>query len=106
MGSMKSQKRTAYSREFKLEAVRLVKAGTKEVTQIARELGVARQQLHAWVRLAEKREGAKAADVFPGNGKRPAAEAEIARLRKELAQAKEDVEILKKAAVFFAKESR
>ena len=106
MGSMKSQKRVAYSRGFKLEAVKLVKAGKKSVTQISLELGVARQQLHAWVRQAGKREGAKSSDVFPGNGKRTSAEAEIARLQRELAQAKEDVEILKKAAAFFAKESR
>jgi transposase-like protein len=103
---MKSKKRAPYSREFKLEAVRLVKAGKKPVTQIAQELGVSRQQLHSWVRLAERKAGHEATDVFPGNGKRSAADAEIARLRRELAQAKEDNEILKKAAAFFAKESR
>jgi transposase-like protein len=104
--SMKSQKRVAHSREFKLEAVKLVKSGKKPVTQIALELGVSRQQLHTWIRQAEDREGHKASDVFPGKGKRTDAEAELARLRKELAQAKEDNEILKKAAAFFAKESR
>jgi transposase-like protein len=103
---MKSRKRAPYSREFKLEAVRLVKAGKKPVTQIAQELGVARQLLHSWVRLADRKDGHRAADVFPGNGRRAAADAEIARLRKELAQAKEDNEILKKAAAFFARESR
>jgi transposase-like protein len=103
---MRSKKRAPYSREFKLEAVRLVKAGKKPVTQIAQELGVARQLLHSWVRLADRKAGHEAADVFPGNGKRAAADAEIARLRKELAQAKEDNEILKKAAAFFARESR
>jgi transposase len=102
---MKSRKRVDHSREFKTEAVRLVKAGKKPVTQIAAELGVARQLLHSWVRLADRKEGA-ATDVFPGHGKRAAADAEIARLRRELAQAKEDNEILKKAAAFFAKESR
>jgi transposase-like protein len=103
---MKSKRRAPYSREFKLEAVRLVKAGKKPVTQIAQELGIARQMLHTWVRLADRKTGHADADVFPGNGKRAAADAEIARLRKELAQAKEDNEILKKAAAFFAKESR
>lgn len=44
---MKAKKRVPYSREFKLEAVRLVKAGKKPVTQIAQELGVARQLLHS-----------------------------------------------------------
>jgi transposase-like protein len=103
---MKSRKRVPYSREFKLEAVRMVKARKKPVTQIAAELGVARQLLHSWVRLAERKEGQNEADVFRGHGKRTAADAEITRLRKELAQAKEDNEILKKAAAFFARESR
>jgi transposase-like protein len=99
---MKAPKRTMFSREFKLEAVRLVQSGKKTVSQIARELGVARQLLHTWVREAESDK----ADAFPGNGKRSAADAEIALLRKELAQAKEDNEILKKAAAFFAKNTR
>ena len=103
---MKSKKRVAHSREFKLEAVRMVKAGKKPVTQIAAELGVARQQLHSWVRLADRTDGQREADLFRGHGKRTAAEAEVTRLRKELAQAKEDNEILKKAAAFFARESR
>lgn len=103
---MKVPKRVDYSREFKIEAVRMVKAGKKSVTQIAAELGVARQLLHSWVRLADRKENQAPSDVFPGHGKRSVADAEIARLRKELAQAKEDNEILKKAAAFFAKESR
>jgi transposase-like protein len=101
---MKAQKRVSYSREFKVEAVRLVKAGKKTVAQIARELEVPRQLLHTWARRAEAE--ASSADAFPGKGNRSAADAEIARLRRELAQAKEDNEILKKATAFFAKESR
>ena len=103
---MKPRKREAYSREFKLEAVRLVKAGKKSVTQLAAELGVSRQQLHAWARLFDRKKGQKPSDVFPGNGKRSAAEAELVRLRKQVAQLEEDNQILKKAAAFFAKESR
>jgi len=99
-------KRGGYTAEFKLEAVRLVLAGKKPVTQISRELGVPRQQLYNWVKLAEKRKGQAPKDVFPGNGRRSAAEAEIARLQKELEQAKEDNEILKKATAFFAKNAR
>ena len=99
-------KREKYTPEFKVEAVRLMRNSKKDVTQLARELGVPRQYLHAWLRQAQERAGRSADDVFPGNGNRPAAEAEIARLRKELAQAKEDNEILKKATAFFAKESR
>ena len=99
-------KRGGYSAEFKLEAIRLFKAGKKPVSQIARELGVPRQQLYNWVRQAERRKGDAPRDVFPGHGRQAAAEAEIARLRRELDQAKEDNEILKKAAAFFAKNAR
>ena len=102
----KTVARQRYSAEFKLEAVRLMKAGKKDVTQLARELDVPRQYLHAWFREAQKRQGRSPEDVFPGNGKLPSVEAELARLRKELAQAKEDNEILKKATAFFARESR
>jgi transposase-like protein len=103
---MKAPKRTTYSREFKLEAVRLVQAGKKTVSQISRELGVPRQLLHTWARRAADVPGASDLDTFPGKGNRTAEEAKIARLERELAQAKEDIIILKKATVFFAKESR
>ena len=103
---MKPKNRQGYSAEFKLEAVRLVRAGKKPVAQIARELDVPRQQLHNWVRQAEARSDQTPTDIFPGNGKRPSAEAEIARLEREIAQLKQDNEILKKATAFFAKESR
>jgi transposase len=103
---MKSRQRRDYSAEFKAEAVRLVQTGGKQVTQIARELDVDRQLLHSWVRLAERRKGKPVTDVFPGHGNRPADEAELERLRRENAQLKEDVEILKKATAFFAKHDR
>jgi transposase len=84
----------------------LVLAGNKPVTQLARELEVPRQLLHSWVRQSERNAGKPVSDIFPGHGKRPADEAEVDRLRRELAQAKEDIEILKKATAFFAKHHR
>ena len=101
-----SSKRERYSAEFKLEAIRLMEAGTKDVTQLSRELGVPRQYLHAWYRQAQQRRGHAPTDVFPGNGNLSSADAELQRLRKENAQLKEDNEILKKATAFFAKNSR
>jgi transposase-like protein len=103
---MKPKGRESFSPEFKMEAVRLVQAGKKPVTQIARELDVPRQYLHTWVREAAKRKGESPSEIFPGNGKLREADAELARLRKENAQLREDNEILKKATAFFAKESR
>jgi transposase len=98
--------RKSFSAEFKAEAVKLVRAGHKQVTQIARELDMPRQLLHSWVRQAEQRKGKSLSDVFPGHGNRTAEEAELDRLRRENAQLKEDNEILKKATAFFAKHHR
>ena len=95
-----------YSAEFKADAVRLVKAGGKPVTHLARELDVSRQLLHSWVRQADERKGNSATDIFPGHGNRTAEQKEIVRLRRELAQVKMDNEILKKAKAFFAKHHR
>src|SRR5665213_3405633 len=91
------RRRKNYAPEFKAEAVRTVQAGTKDVSQIARELGVARQLLNSWTRQAERSKGRAPTNVFPGNGNRPADQAELDQLRREVAQLREDNEILKKA---------
>jgi transposase len=98
--------RRVYSAEFKAKAVKLVKAGRKEVTQIARELDVSRQLLHTWVRQADRGGGKPLSDVFPGHGKRTAEQMELDQLRRENARLRESNEILKKAKAFFAKHHR
>ena len=91
--------RARYTLEFKLEAVRLVKAG-QEVSVTARVLGVPKATLSNWVRLAERGE-------LQGAGDKPvsAEQMELARLRAELARVKMERDILKKATAYFAKES-
>ena len=99
--------RKTHTREFKIEAVRLLKQGKKPGADLARELGIKRNQLYKWLEEIEARGEAGA---FPGSGRRQAkarndqAE-ENARLRKEVTELQEEVEILKKAAAYFAKES-
>jgi transposase-like protein len=82
--------RARYTLEFKLEAVRLVKAG-QEALVTARVLGIPKQTLSNWVRLAEKGE-------LHGAGDRPvsAEQMELARLRAELARVKMERDIQKK----------
>ena len=98
--------RRLFSAEFKADAVRLVKAGRKEVTQIARELDVSRQLLYFWIRQADRRKGKPLSDIFPGHGRRTAEQMELDRLRRENAELREANEILKKAKAFFAKHRR
>jgi transposase len=98
--------RKVYTAEFKAGAVKQVKAGRKEVTQISRELGVARQMLYAWVRQADSRKGKALSDVFPGHGKRTAEQVELDRLRRENADLREANEILKKWEAFYARNRR
>ena len=95
------KKRANYTKEFKLEAVRLMRDSERPASEIARELGVRRNQLYKW----QEEVDAKGDAAFAGAG-RPTkdAQSELARLRQENKQLQEENEILKKAAVFFAKE--
>lgn len=97
------KRRQVFSREFKLEAIRLLEEGKKPAADIARELGIRRNQLYKWKEQSDK----QGAAVFPGEGRRSSKSSdseEIARLRNEVAKVKEENEILKKAAAFFARE--
>lgn len=98
---MKKYKR--YSAEFKREAIRLLESGDKTATDVALDLGIRRNQLYKWQRSLRK-DGEQA---FPGTGRKPAdQESEVIRLKRELARVTEERDILKKAAVYFAKDSR
>ena len=67
---------------------------------LARELGVRRNQLYKWKEQMDKR----GATAFPGKGRRATPGDEVSRLKRELEQVKEERDILKKAAAYFAKE--
>jgi transposase len=96
------QKRRSFSREFKLEAVRLLQRGEKPAADLARELGVPRNKLYRW----REEVAARGEQAFPGRGRpRDDKDAEIARLKRELERVHEERDILKKAALYFAKES-
>lgn len=96
------RKRQRFTREFKLEAVKLLEKGEKPVTQLALELGIRRNQLHKWQAQLEKAGEQKA---FRGPGAKPLTEyTEVERLRRELKRVTEERDILKKAAAYFARE--
>jgi transposase len=93
--------RRRFSREFKVEAVRLVKDRGVSVAQAARDLDVHENVLRKWV----KEFGADPAHSFPGHGQMKPEHQEIERLRREVVRLKAERDILKKAAAYFAKES-
>ena len=90
--------RRAFAPEFKADAVRLVKGG-KTVGQVARELELTETALREWVRRAEADAGQRQ-DVLTTEERQ-----EFARLRRENKQLRQEREILKAAATFFAKEN-
>lgn len=93
--------RRMFSREFKLEAVRLVKDRGVAVAQAARDLDVHENVLRKWIR------GAKSdlQHAFPGHGQMTPEQLESHRLRREVAKLKAERDILEKAAAFFARET-
>ena len=93
--------RRKFSREFKLEAVKLVRERGVSVAQAARYLDLHENVLRKWVREAEADPGS----AFPGHGVLKLEQQEIERLRRELARMKAERDILKKAAAYFARDS-
>jgi len=93
--------RRTYTREFKIEALRRVIEDGIPQTRVAEELGVSANTLWAWKRdfLADTD------NAFPGQGKQKPDDEELTQLRRENAKLKREMEILKKAAAYFAKES-
>jgi transposase len=89
MGRVRNQ----HSREFKLEAVRALRSGQHTASELARRLGVTELPLRDWDKEYEKYKE----EAFPDQGRRSGQAAEIARLKRELEQVKEERDILKKS---------
>src|SRR3954469_8446546 len=93
--------RRKFTREFKLEAVRLIKDRGVSYVQASQDLNVHTSQLRDWVKkLSDDPQHA-----FPGQGQMKPEQVEIARLKREVTKLKAERDILKKAAAYFAKES-
>ena len=93
--------RRKFSREFKVEAVRLVRERGVSVAQAGRDLEVHENVLRKWV----KEISSDPEQAFPGHGKLKPEQLEIDRLRREVTKLKAERDILKKAAAYFARES-
>ncbi len=98
------RQRQRFSKEFKLAAIAMLKAGQKPGTQIALELGIARNLLYKWASELDVKAGDTQA-AFNGPGRKLLAQQpEIEQLKRELARVTEERDILKKAAAYFARQ--
>ena len=92
--------RRRFTREYKLEAVKLVRERGVSIAQAARDIGIHANVLRDWVRSL----AADPRQAFPGQGRMKPDQLELERLRREVARLKAERDILKKAAAYFAKE--
>ena len=97
-----SKVRRDFTREFKIETVRLSYQTNKTLDEFAEDMGISRSSLSRW--RSEFRDDPQQA--FPGKGQPKERDAEIVRLKKELRQSQMENEILKKAAAIFTRNQR
>src|SRR5690348_5868531 len=90
--------RPPYPREFRAEALELIRSGTKSFSQLSRDIGVSDQTLRNWVRQADVDAGRRR------DGLTTTEHEELRRLRAENSTLRMERDLLKKAAVFFAKD--
>lgn len=96
-----ARKRKNYSKQFKVDAVKLITEQGYKVSEASRNLGLHHSSLRRWKDQLEKDNN----QAFPGKGHMSPEKEELHRLRKENKRLRIEREILKKAAAFFANES-
>lgn len=94
---MGKRTKTSYSLEFKQSSARLAVESNQPVSKTAEELGINSVTLHGWINKFHP-------DFKRKNTTSPTAEQELKRVKKELARVKQERDILKKAAAYFASE--
>ncbi len=94
--------RRKFSREFKIEAVRLVTEGGQSIAETARELGVNASLLGRW----KQQQMDNGEQAFPGKGRMKPLEEEVRRLQRDLKRVRQERAVLTRAATFFARESK
>lgn len=95
------KKRRKFSKEFKVEAVRLIVDEGRQTAEVSRELSVGVNSLDRWKRKYEEGK----IEPFPGKGRLSPEDAELRRLRRENEVLRMERDILKKAAAIFSKDS-
>ena len=93
-----TKKRRTYTKEFKIEAVRLVTEDGCGIREAAESLGVSQNSLRVWRKQLER----EADNAFPGKGKISSRDEQVRRLTEENRRLRMERDILKKATAFFA----
>jgi transposase len=97
----KPRRRRSFTPEFKTEIVELCRQGDRSVGQVAKDFDLTETAVREWVKQAERDDGTRL-----DGGLTTTERQELAELRRENRRLREDVEILKRATAFFAKETR
>lgn len=97
---MEKLTRAVYSKEYKLNAVKLVTEGRRKVSEVARDLGINENLLYNW----RNKYNQDKEESFPGRGNLKATDEYIRQLERENKRLRDERDILKKAAIFFAKD--
>jgi transposase len=100
MAKKKPRRRRSFTDEFKADVVAMVRQPGNTAGSVARDLELTETAVRAWVKQADVDDGNRA------DGLTTAERAEMAQLRKELREAREERDILKRAVAFFARETR
>jgi len=100
VGKKRSRPRRAFTPEFKAEIVELCQRGDRSVRQVARDFDLTETAVRGWVKQAELDAGDRT------DGLSSDERAELARLRAENRRLQQDVDVLKRATAFFARETR
>jgi transposase len=97
-------KRSNYDEAFKKDIADQVLLGGKSAKEVSESSGIEISVIYGWLR--KMRAATKPETVFPGHGNLSSSDDEIRQLRRRVAQLEEERTILKKATVFFARETR
>ncbi|GHO90777.1 transposase [Reticulibacter mediterranei] len=95
-----TKEQKAYTKEFKIEAVRLAETSGKPITEIARDLGISDSTIHNW----RKQFSEHGEQAFPGSGHQTPEAEELRHLKRELEVVKQERDILKKALHIFSRQ--
>jgi transposase len=100
MGKKKPRPRRSFTADFKAEIVELCQRGDRSVGQVAKDFDLTETAVREWLKQAERDAGNRS------DGLTTSEKDELAQLRRENRRLREDVDILKRATAFFAKETR